>query len=55
MTIDGPAGYIVMALVAVVVFVGLIGGLVWVYSAQSAKRRKSGAAVTARTKEHDGN
>lgn len=53
--IDGPVGFVVMALVAVLVFVGLIGGLVWVYSAQSAKRRRSGAGVAARTREHDGN
>lgn len=50
MTIDGPAGFIALALVAVVVFVGLIGGLVWLYSAQSAKRRRS-----AGVKEHHGN
>lgn len=55
MTMDGPAGFVAMALVAVVVFVGLIGGLVWMYSAQSAKRRRSGAGVPARTKEQDGN
>jgi flagellar basal body-associated protein FliL len=34
-------GILLMALVAVLVFCGLIGVMVWAYSSQSAKRRKN--------------
>jgi hypothetical protein len=34
-------GFILMALVAALVFCGLIGLMVWAYSSQSAKRRKN--------------
>ena len=34
-------GMVLMALIAVLVFCGLIGVMVWAYSSQSAKRRKS--------------
>jgi hypothetical protein len=34
-------GLVVMALIAVLVFCGLIGVMVWAYSSQSAKRRKA--------------
>ena len=34
-------GFVLMALVAVLVFCGLIGLMVWAYSSQSAKRRKN--------------
>jgi|HubBroStandDraft_1064217.scaffolds.fasta_scaffold18130_5 hypothetical protein len=41
MTTDGPAGFVLIAFAAVLVFCGLIGVMVWAYSSQSAKRRKS--------------
>lgn len=34
-------GIVLIALVAVLVFCGLIGVMVWAYSSQSAKRRKA--------------
>ena len=34
-------GIVLMALVAVLVFCGLIGVMVWAYSSQSAKRRRN--------------
>ena len=34
-------GFVLIALVAVLVFCGLIGVMVWAYSSQSAKRRKN--------------
>jgi hypothetical protein len=40
--IGGPLAVILMALAGVVLFVALTGGLIWLYSAQSAKRRKQG-------------
>ena len=33
-------GIVLMALVAVLMFCGLIGVMVWAYSSQSAKRRR---------------
>jgi hypothetical protein len=44
---DGPAGYVWMALLAVLVFCALIGVMVWAYSSQSAKRRNSKAGRSA--------
>ena len=38
-------GFVLMALVAVLVFCGLIGLMVWAYSSQSAKRRKNGGST----------
>lgn len=35
------SGIILLAVVAVLVFCGLIAVMVWAYSSQSAKRRKS--------------
>jgi flagellar basal body-associated protein FliL len=35
------SAFVLMALIAVLVFCGLIGVMVWAYSSQSAKRRKS--------------
>ena len=39
--IDGPASFVLMVFVPVLVFCALIGVMVWVYSSQSAKRRKN--------------
>jgi hypothetical protein len=44
-------GLVLMALIAVLVFCGLIGLMVWAYSSQSAKRRKNrveGSTASAR-------
>jgi hypothetical protein len=35
------SGFVLMALIAALVFCGLIGVMVWAYSSQSAKRRKA--------------
>lgn len=35
------SGVVLIALVAVLVFCGLIGVMVWAYSSQSAKRRRN--------------
>jgi len=55
MTIDSPLGYVLIALAAVLVFCGLIGVLVWVYSRQSPKRHRIEAGAGSGVKEHDGN
>ena len=43
------AGFVLVALVAVLVFCALIGVMVWAYSSQSAKRRKSQAEKRTRS------
>ena len=40
---DGTSGLVVMIVGMVVFFCALIGGIVWLYSSQSAKRQKAGA------------
>ncbi|HEY5328615.1 MAG TPA: hypothetical protein VIJ79_01925 [Acidobacteriaceae bacterium] len=40
-TVDGSAGFIVMIVAMGLFFCALIGGIVWLYSSQSAKRQKA--------------
>lgn len=50
MAFDGSSGLIAMAVVAVVFFGLLIGGLAWMYGRQSAKRRSEQAAAKSESK-----
>lgn len=55
MAIDSPLGYALIALAAILLFCGLIGVLVWVYSRQSPKRHRIESGLASGVKEHDGN
>jgi len=50
MAFDGSSGLIAMAIVAVVFFGLLIGGLAWMYGRQSAKRRNAQAVSKSESK-----
>jgi len=50
---DGSTGLILTILAAVLFFCAVIGGVVWLYSAQSAKRRKVPASSAAEKEKHD--
>jgi hypothetical protein len=55
MSADGSGGLVAMIVGGGVLFCGLIGGLVWMYSAQSAKQRKSFVAGKGSARSNDGN
>ena len=48
---DGTSGLVVMIVGMVLFFCVLIGGIVWLYSSQSAKRQKAGVATKDGSKE----
>jgi len=48
---DGTAGFVVMIVGMVLFFCVLIGGIVWLYSSQSAKRQKAGVVTKDGSKE----
>jgi len=51
---DSTAGFVAIIFVVVVVFCALIGGIVWLYSSQSAKRQKATAVTKVESRSGNG-